>query len=202
MPSSTIETAEIRYAAIDGLGYLGADGAPAVKRLTEFVASPDRHARLHAIKALGRIGPAAGDAAIAVLEKTADSDSDMEVRSSASLALKQVNVARLAYAIRREATHELRQRLKDLEGEDTPAAVAAAEALGNLGFDGQLAAPTLALMLHHADRERRLAAATALGRLGLAAADFKPTLEAAAREEDADVRAAAAKALELTSGKP
>ena len=74
--------------------------------------------------------------------------------------------------------------------------------MGDLGFNGQLAAPGLALMLHHADRERRLAAATALGRLGLAAADFTPTLEAAAREEDAEVRAAAAKALELTSGKP
>ena len=96
----------------------------------------------------------------------------------------------------------MRQWLKALEGDDTPAAIAAAEALGNLGFEGQPAAPGLALMLRHADRQRRLAAATALGRLGLAAADFTLTLEAAAKEEDAEVRAAAAKALETPGGKP
>ena len=72
------ETARSAMPRSTRLGYLGADGGPAAKRLAEFVASPDRHARRHAIKALGRIGPAARDAAMAVLEKTADSDPDLD----------------------------------------------------------------------------------------------------------------------------
>ena len=184
---------------------MAAEGRPATKRLAEFVASPDQSppaatARRHAIEALGRIGPEARDA-VAALEKAAAEDPDLTIRSSASLALKQIEVARLAAKARRHASGEMQQWLETLDGDDTPAAIAAAEALGNLGFNGQPAAPGLALMLRHADRGRRLAAATALGRLGLAAADFKLTLEAAAKEEDAEVRAAAAKALKLIGGK-
>jgi len=185
----------VRYDTIDALGYLGADGAPAAQRLAEFVASSDPFARRHAVEALGRIGPEAREA-VAALEKAAADDPDRAVRSSASRSLKQVNVARLARIARREATGEMKQWLKAVQDDDTPAAIAAAEALGDLGFQGQLAAPGLALMLHHADRNRRLAAANALRGLGLGAADFTPTLEAAAKEEDAEVRAAAAKALE------
>ncbi len=195
------ENRTVRSAAMDTLGYLGADGGPAAKRLAELVASADGSTRQHAIKALGRIGPKAGDA-VEALKKAAADDPNVENRSSASLALKQIDVADLAHEIRRNTTGELRKRLIALEDDDTPAAVAAAEALGKLGFEGQSAAPGLALMLHHADRQRRLAAAKALGRLGVAAADYVPTLEAAAKEEDAEVRAAAAKALEPPGGKP
>ena len=191
----------VRYYTIDTLGYFGADGAPAAKRLAEFVAAPDPFARRHAIEALGRIGPEARDA-VEALEKAAAEDPDLEIRSSASKALKQIEVERLAHEARREASGEMKQWLKALEGDDTPAAIAAAEALGDMGFKGGPAAPGLALMLRHADRQRRLAAATALGRLGLAAADFTFTLEAATRDEDAEVRAAAAKALELPGRKP
>jgi HEAT repeat protein len=190
----------VRYDTIDTLGYLGG-GAAVVKRLAELVASPDSFARRHAIKALGRIGPPALDA-VETLKKAAAEDPDLAVRASASQTLKQVEVARLAGEALSQATSDMRPWLKALEGDDTPAAVAAAEALGNLGFQGQPAAPGLALMLHHADRSRRLAAAKALGGLGLAAADFTPTLEAAAKEEDAEVRAAATRALEPPGGKP
>jgi len=186
------------YSTIDTLGYLGTEGAPAVKRLAEFLASPDLLARQHAVETLGRMGPAARDA-VEALEKAAAEDSDPAIRASASLALKQVEVARLAIEARRKAKGEMKQWLKAILGDDASAAIAAANALGEMGFKGRPAAPGLALMLHHADRDRRLAAATALGHLGLAAADFIPTLEAAAKEEDAEVRAAAAKALEPPS---
>ncbi len=189
------------YYTIDTLGYLGDSGSPATNRLAEFLASPDLFARRHAVEALGRIGPEARDAAGA-LEKTAAEDPDPAIRSSASLALKQVEVVRLAREARREAKGEMRQWLEALQGDNASAAIAAAVAVGNMGFEGRPAAPGLALMLHHADCNRRLAAATALGRLGLAAADFIPTLEAAAKEEDAAVRAAAAKALEPPKRKP
>ena len=186
----------VRYDTIDALGYLGAEGAPAVKRLTELVASPESFVRRHAIDALGRIGPAAGDA-VPALKTAADGDPDATIRSHASLALKQIEVARLAREARYEATGQMKQWIKALQDDDTPAAIAAAEAVGAMRSQGEPAASSLALMLHHADRSRRLAAAVALGRLGLAAADFTLTLEAASREEDAEVRAAAAKALEL-----
>ena len=68
----------------------------------------------------------------------------------------------------------MKQWLKALEGDDTPAAIAAAEALGNLGFEGQPAAPGLALMLRHADRQRRLAAATRAGTSGACRRRFHP----------------------------
>ncbi|MEI8376676.1 MAG: HEAT repeat domain-containing protein [Planctomycetota bacterium] len=188
------------YYTIDTLGYLGDSGAPAAKRLAEFLASPDIFARRHAVEALGRIGPEARDA-VGALEKAAAEDPDPAIRSSASLALKQIEVVRLAREARREAKGEMKQWLKALQGDNASAAIAAANALGNMGFEGRPAAPGLALMLHHTDRNRRLAAATALEHLGLASADFIPTLEAAAKEEDAAVRAAAAKALE-PPGKP
>ena len=190
----------VQYEAIDTLGYLGADGAPAAKRLAEFVAAPDLSARRHAIEALGRIGPEVRDAAGA-LEKVAADDPDLLLRASAARALNQIDVARLARQARSEASGEMKERLTALEGDDTPAAVAAAAALGDMGFAGQPAAAGLAVMLRHPDRRRRLAAATALGRLGLAAADFTPMLEVATREEDAEVRAATAKALQ-SPGKP
>jgi len=190
----------IRYDTIVALGYLATDGAPAVQRLSEFVDSPDLVARRHAIEALGRIGPAAHDAA-KTLEKAAAEDADITLRSAASLALKQVDLATLAREARREATGDMGRWLKALAGDDTAAAIAAAEALGDLRLKGLPAAPGLALMLRHTDRGRRLAAAIALGHLGLAATDFTPTLEVAAKDEDAGVRAAAVQALE-SIGKP
>ena len=123
----------VRYFAIDARGYLGANGGPAAKRLAEFVAGRpqtpiEAFARRHAIEALGRIGPEARDAA-GVLEKAAAEDPDPEIRSSASLALKQIEVERLARAARREASGEMRQWIKALQEDDVPAAIAAAEAV-------------------------------------------------------------------------
>jgi hypothetical protein len=191
----------VRDAAVDALGYLGDDAGPAAPRLAEFVAAGDVAQRKRAIQALGRIGPEAR-AATGALRKAKAEDPNGLVGAAAAQALKQIEVERLAREARREASGKLQARLQALAGDDAPAAIAAAQALGELGFkDGQRAAAGLALMLHHSDPKRRLAAALALGRLGLAAADFTPTLEAAARDEDAEVRAAAAKALEAP-GKP
>ncbi len=190
----------VRYDAIEALGYLGPHGEPAVKRLAEFLSAPDLGTRRHAMEALGRIGPEAREA-VGALEKAVADDPDLALHSSAALALKQIDVAALARDARREATGEMKAWLAALAGDEAPAAVAAAEAVGKLGFEGRPAAAGLAAMLHDADRKRRLAAAAALGQLGLAAADFIPTLEAAVREDDAEVRAAAAKALLLVAGK-
>ena len=81
---------------------LATTAGPPRKRLAEFVASPDRFARRHAIEALGRIGPEARDA-VEALEKAAAEDPDLAIRSSASLALKQIEVARLAREARRDS---------------------------------------------------------------------------------------------------
>ena len=185
----------VREAAIDALGYLGDDAGPAAQRLAELVAAGDVAQRKRAIQALGRIGPEAR-AAAGALEKVKAADPNGLVGAAAEQALKQIEVPRLAREARREASGKMQVRLEALAGDDAAAAIAAAQALGDLGFKGRSAAAGLALMLHHSDPKRRLAAAVALGRLGLAAAEFTPTLEAAARDEDAEVRAAAAKALE------
>ena len=102
----------------------------------------------------------------------------------------------MARQARHDATGEMKQRIKALDGEDTPAAVAAAVALGNLEIKGQPATPALALMLRRGDQQRRVAAAAALGHIGIAAEDYIPMLEAATKEEDPEVRTAAARALE------
>jgi HEAT repeat protein len=192
---------DVRCCAIEALGYLGPAGGPAAKRLAELVAAPDRSVRRRAIEALGRMGREARGA-LAALEKAAKEDGDGEL---AAEAVKQIDVARLALEARLGASGEMRHCLEALGGRDADAAVAAAEALGKMGFEGRSGAPALALMLRDADRKRRLAAAKALGQLGLGAVDFRLTLEAAAREEDAEVRAAAArpaKALRPSGGKP
>lgn len=196
----------VREYAIDALGNLGGEAAPAAKRLAELAAPSDsatsaRGTRRHALDALGHIGPEAREV-LPALVTIAAGDLDVMVRDRASMAVKQIDVERLAREARGEADGPLKKLLKALHGEDSPAAIEAAEKLGDMGFAAEPAAAGLAEMLHHADAARRAAAATALGRLGLGAADFIPTLESAAADDDPDVRVAVAKALKLINDKP
>ncbi len=155
----------VRDAAVDALGYLGDDAGPAAPRLAEFVAAGDVAQRKRAIQALGRIGPEAR-AATGALRKAKAEDPNGLVGAAAAQALKQIEVERLAREARREASGKLQARLQALAGDDAPAAIAAAQALGELDFkDGQRRAG-LALMLHHSDPKRRLAAAPRAGATG------------------------------------
>ncbi len=191
----------VRFDAIDALGSLGGDASSATVRLVKLAASHDFSSQRHAIDALGRIGPAARDA-LPSLQAVGAEDIDPMIRSRAKLAVKQIDVRELAGKARREARGPLKTLLQAVLSEDGPAAIAAAEKLGDMGLAAEPAAVGLAAMLHHDDPVRRAAAATALGKIGLGAMDFMPTLESAATDDDPRVRAAAAKALEILDGKP
>ncbi len=191
----------VRFDAIDALGSLGNDSAPATAQLAKLAASHDFTSQRHAIDALGRIGPAARDA-LPTLETVGAKDIDPMIRSRAKLAAKQIDVRQLAGKARREARGPLKPLLQAVLSEDAPAAIAAAEKLGDMGLAAEPAAVGLAAMLHDDDPVRRAAAATALGKIGLGATEFVPTLESAATDDDPRVRAAAIGALEMINGKP
>jgi hypothetical protein len=191
----------VRFAAIDALGSLAGDAAPATNRLAKLAGSHDFTSQRHALDALGRIGPAARDA-LPALQTIGAEDIDPMIRSRAKLAAKQIDVRRLAGKARREARGPLKPLLQAVLSEDAPAAIAAAEKLGDMGLAAEPAAVGLAAMLHHDDPVRRAAAAAALGKLQLGATDFVPTLQSAASDDDPRVRAAAANALERLNGKP
>jgi HEAT repeat protein len=191
----------VRLYATDALGSLGGDAATATNRLAKLAASHDFTTQWHAIDALGHIGPAASDA-LPTLESVGAQDIDPIVRGRAVVAAKQIDVRRLAGKARREANGPLKPLLQAVLSEDGPAAIAAAEKLGQMGLSAEPAAAGLAVMLHHDDPARRAAAATALGKLELGATDFVPTLESAATDDDPRVRAAVANALETLHVKP
>jgi HEAT repeat protein len=191
----------VRLDVIDALGALGAEAAPSSKRLTELASSRDVHTQCHAIDALCRIGPPAIDA-LPTLETIQTKDINAITRSRAALAMKQIDVQRLAGKARRHATGSLKPLLQAVLSEDGAAAIAAAGKLGDMGLAAEPAAVGLAAMLHHDDPLRRAAAAAALGKLGLGAMEFVPTLQSAIADDDPRVRAAATSALEMINGKP
>jgi HEAT repeat protein len=136
------------------------------------------------------------------LEAVRAKDIDPMIRSRAALAAKQIDVRQLAAHARREANGPMKQLLQAVLSEDSTAAIAAAEKLGEMGLIAGPAAAGLAAMLHDDDPIRRAAAAAALGKIGLGATDFVPTLQSAATDDDPRVRAAAVSALEMINGKP
>jgi HEAT repeat protein len=195
------EDRRVRFNVIDAVGTLGSDGAQATKRLATLASSRDFTSQCHAIDALGHIGPAAREA-LPTLETVGSDDIDPLIRSRAKLAAKQIDVRRLAAHARREASGPLKPLLQSVLSEDGPAAIAAAEKLGDMGLAAEPAAAGLAAMLNHDDPVRRAAAATALGKIGLGADEFVPTLQTAATDDDPRVRAAAVSSLEMIIGKP
>jgi HEAT repeat protein len=197
----TDENRWVRLTAIDALGSLDGDAAPATKSLAKLAATHDFTTQGHAVNALGHIGPAARDA-LPTLETVGKTDIDPITRGRAKRAAKQIDVRSLAGQARHNASGPLKPLLEDVLSEDGPAAIAAAGKLGEMGLAAEPAAAGLAMMLHHDDPARRAAAAAALGKLQLGATDFVPTLESAATDDDPRVRAAVARALEMINGKP
>ena len=191
----------VRCIAAEALGNLGSHAEPAVPALLGLIDHPDAYTRRRAIDALGHIGPAARSAA-APLAKAEEQDPDAAVRRAAYLAIRQVRLAEIAQESLEEADKEVQGMVAALQGDDEPAGVAAAKALGAMGIKAKDAVPALALALKQKEKWRREAAAKALGNLGIFAGDFVPALQTAAKDAEPEVRAAAEKALEEIEGTP
>ncbi len=195
-----------------------------VSNWEELLGDVDASSRRTAAKALGRIGPAARNAAPRLIDALWDEDS--LVRRSAAEALGRIGPAArnaasglidalwdedtlvrqsAAEALGRVGPEKVAKLTELLRDGDRPVRLFAAEALGRAGPAASAAVPQLAKMLgearwYFADRKARLAAAEALGRIGPAASAAVPQLakmlgEARWYFADRKTRLAAAEAL-------
>ena len=138
----------------------------------------DRQVRVHAVRALGQIGPDAKVAVPHLIE--ALKDEDRQVRGFAAYALGRIGTAAIPHLI---------EALKD-ENENVRSD--AASALGRIGPDDERVIPNLIEALKDEDRQVRGFAASALGQIGTAAV---PNLIEALKDENENVRTSAASAL-------
>jgi HEAT repeat protein len=198
--------------AIDQLGTLGEDAAPAVPALVKALANPEAEIRWHAARGLGSIGAPAKSAVPALVEKL--DDEVPEVRSYAAYALGKIGdgseaivdrLIPLAFdaspLVRRaamRAVHELNPPqektmpmvLKILEESD-PSIVM--PALHSLAEQGEEAVPRLIRALEH-DRACYWACLV-LAEIGPKAKDAVPHLKPVLQHKDPEVRMQALVAL-------
>ena len=195
------------------LGFCGRSGLPPLVRS---LGDPRSGWRFEAARALGNIGPAAGEA-VPELAKVLN-DGDRLLRWAATLALGQIGPAaqpavpaliRLAGAdtlpdVRAEACESLgiignlsavQVLTKALTDNAEEVRSRAAEALGRLGPEAEGAVPALALALQDADPHTRARVAQALACMAPRVKAAVPALSRALSDDDAYVRWAAADAL-------
>ncbi len=144
----------------------------------------DRYVRMHAVAALGQMGPEARSAVPALTEALADRDES--IRQWAAYALGQIGPAA------RAALPALREALGDA---NTFARLKAAEALWALAPQEEPAIETFVAALGDANWLAARESAYALGKLGKRARPAAAALGAALQGKSSEVRKAAAEAL-------
>ncbi len=152
---------EVRHAAVDALGRIGAEAAETVPAIVTPMDLPRDHAHYAALRtyrwlaarALGRIGPAAESAAPA-LERALENE-DPLYRIQAALALWRI-----------EGRSEMIDFLAAMTRPAEPAAYEAVMALGEMGSAASVAGDPLLAALEHPQSDVRRAAADVLVRLG------------------------------------
>jgi HEAT repeat protein len=199
----------IKQAAADTLGLLGASGVAA---LITRLQSDDQNVRYWAAVALGRVGPAAAEAAPALAHALFTSERSVRTRAAAALGqVGQAAVPVLVPALADTATQfwaaltlsrlgpHLRPVVPDLiNALDAGSPIARAEvalALGEVGEPIPGAVPGLIRLLAVGDPWLTTRAAIVLGHMGPEARAAIPALEALAHDANPDVRARAAESL-------
>jgi HEAT repeat protein len=186
---------ELRLAVLDTVGSIGAATPEAIARL-QTIAQRDSFstARSAAIRALGRMGPAAKEAAPTLKVIAEGKGQDLRVWAAAALARMGIEPA--------ANTVVVVNALKDSSPAGRVARLAALDAIELLGPSGKDAVPILEGLLR--DRtpisrgeklQLRQKAAQALGYLGSAAGPAVPKLADLLNDGDEDVRQAAVEAL-------
>jgi HEAT repeat protein len=188
-----LQDPERRVRALQVLGRIGPEAAPAVPALTELLKSEDANTRTEALYVLASIGPGAKAAVGPISENLAVSDP--KVQQVAAYALGKIG------ADARESAAALR---KLVASEDELVRLTAIWALLQIGprTDDlvKAALPVLTDALKHKRDFVRIEAAMALGDLGKSATDALPALQTALRDPSAGVRSAAAAAIEKIKG--
>ena len=174
----------VRYQAVEALGAIGPDAAPAVPALVRAFDDQDESVRGKAADALGQIGAAAVPALIEVVHRR-----DAELRCHAITALGGAGPAAAA------AIPDLVRALAD---PDEEIRTAAAAGLGQIGHGPEVAVaiPGLIAAQQDSDRFVRQNATAALGEFGTSDARIIPALAAAMRDRDRPVRFAASESLQ------
>ena len=121
---------------------------PKLAALLKALEHADPTTRRRAAERLGRIGEPA-KAAIAPLAKLAQSDNNTSVHDAALAALNQINLPEVAARALTQASAEIKELVKKLQGNDQSDAAAAAKALGDMGPRGGAAGAALALALRY-----------------------------------------------------
>ncbi|NMG09345.1 HEAT repeat domain-containing protein [Brasilonema sp. UFV-L1] len=169
-----------RSAAID---YLVSVGKPAVPALiTALQEDSDAQVRASAAIILGKMGPAAAQAAIPLVR--AIDDKDAAVRSHAVQAIEKIG--KQAY---------VPHYMAGLDSEKEWERYSAAHALRAIGKDAAPAVPTLIKKLQDEDVWTRVNAGSVLGSIGKASVPAVPALVARLQDTDVTVRHSAAYAL-------
>ncbi len=170
---------ELRIAAAEALGEMGAEASAAVPALGEALRDVHPGVRQAAGRALGRMGDGARPA-LASLETALD-DSELTVQLAAAWALVKLDPGARKYVPVLSATMQAGEGGTIL-------------AVGNLGPEAEWAVPILAKLLQDKRAGVRRLAAEALGKIG-PQGDATAALEQATRDADDQVRAAAESAL-------
>ncbi|ARV57506.1 hypothetical protein BZZ01_01645 [Nostocales cyanobacterium HT-58-2] len=168
-----------RSAAID---YLATVGQPAVPALITALQDSDAQVRAGAAIILGKIGPAAAQAAVPLIR--AINDKDPTVRSHVVQAIGKIG--RQAY---------VPHLIAGLDSEKQSERYSAAHSLRAMGKDAASAVPALIKKLQDEDVWMRVRAGSALGSIGKAAVPAVPSLVARLQDTDETVRHSAAYAL-------
>jgi HEAT repeat protein len=212
---------------VKAASYLGLIGEPAVPTLLQALEAKESHARLHAILALGHIGPKAKAAIPTLVDYLNNREAmrkepghyqhaaaalariDPDVKAVVPMLLKRLEDK--DYTVRLAAVSSL-GRLGPHAGEAVPALVKLAESADYLGAlaanslwqvsKHEAAVPALSRHLKDADRNAREAAAESLGNIGPDAKASIPALTEALKDEDAAVRQAAGAALKKVHAQP
>lgn len=178
-----------RAAAAEALGRMGSHSREAVPALIDTFKDrkADRFVRGFAAMALGRIGGAAAQPAVAPLATALlETDSAPEVRRSAAEALGMLKTEAAS------AAGPLGQALKD---RNTPVRRAAAAALGQIGPEAQTALAALKEAVKDDDKFVRAQVFHVLGGLPQSAAESVPLLVVGMKDQLLEVRLAAIEAL-------
>ena len=176
--------AKVRGSAVEILGRMGEQAAPAVPEIIKLLDDGDVMIRYGAANTLGRIGEKAAPSVPQLI--TLLKDEDVIVRYGAAIALG---------GIGEKAAPAISQLIELLQDPDGDVRSGAADTLGEFRGKARKAVPVLVKLLQDSDPYVRSNAANTLGEIGKEATPAVSPLIKLLQDKDAKVRSSAASAL-------
>lgn len=180
-------TVRVRLAAMDALGMMGPDAAPAIPALIQNLGHSNPFVRWSAARVLGGLAPREPATVVPALAHLVNCQEDISVRLAVFHALGAYGPAAI------EAVPVLGKAIDESDVEARLAVLLALERIGPKA--GAKALPAIAWGLKDRNPQVRAGAARALGRFGPAAREALPALRAALKDSSEDVRRAVSEAI-------